>query len=221
MIQSLIDKNDNFEIIRDKIAEILVLETASQMALAETALKEPNDWKLRVYTERSNPWEEWLNEQEDESPIVNIWFDSASFDAAGSNVVERQKVEGTFNIDCYGFGASKDNPSGGHHAGDELAAFKVHKAIRLVRNIIMSSQYTYLGLRGMVWQRFPQSITVFQPQQDAHTAQQIVGARLALRVTFNEFSPQYEGDVLEYVSVKVKRAENGEIVINADYEYPL
>jgi hypothetical protein len=49
--------------------------------------------------------------------------------------------------------------------------------------------------------------------------QQIVGARLAFRVVFNEFSPQVEAETLELVSAKVSRSEDGEVVVNADYDY--
>lgn len=219
MIAELIDKQDNFEVVRDEIAAILVTEVASQMALATAGGKDPNDWKLRVYAERSNPWEALLNEQTDRSPIVNVWFDNSNFDPRASNSVERQKAEAVFNIDCYGYGMSQDVVGGGHKAGDQKAAIEVQRAIRLVRNILMAGEYTYLGLRGLVWSRWPQSVTIFQPNIDARQMQQIVGARLAFRVVFNEFSPQVQAETLELVSAKVSRSEDGEVVINADYDY--
>lgn len=219
MIAELIDKMDNFEIIRDQIAAILATEVANQMQLATDGGKNPDDWKLRIFSERSNPWEQLLNEQADRSPIVNVWFDNSNFDPAASNISERQKTEGVFNIDCYGYGISSDEVGGGHNPGDKEAAFEVHKALRLVRNILMAAEYTYLGLRGVVWQRWPQSITVFQPQLDGRQMQQLVGARLAFRVVFNEFSPQVPAETLELVSVDVKRTEDGEIVAEADYDY--
>jgi len=219
MIAELIDKQDTFEVIRDKIALILATETASQQALATASAKDPALWKLRVYTERANPWEAWLNSQTDRSPIVNVWYDSSNFDPSAGNIVERQKAEAVVNIDCYGFGMSADNPVGGHTPGDEEAAFAVQRAVRLVRNILMAGEYTYLGLRGTVWQRWPQSVSIFQPMQGDQAVQQIVGARVALRVQFSEFSPQVSGDVLEYVSTEITRSADGEILINADYDY--
>lgn len=218
-IESLIDKQDSFEVVRDQIAAILVLEIASQMSLATAASKDPNDWKLRIFTERSSPWEQLLNDQDDTSPIVNIWYDNSNFNLSGSNIKDRQKAEATFNIDCYGYGASKDVIAGGHTPGDQEAAFEVHKALRLVRNILMAAEYTYLSLRGLVWQRWPQSVNVFQPQMGEQSIQQIVGARLALRVSFNELSPQVVAQTLEFLSVDVKRTEDGQIVVEADYDY--
>lgn len=221
MIDSLIDKQDNFEIVRDQIAAILVLEVASQMALATAAAKDPEDWKLRIFSERSNPWEQWLNDQTDTSPIVNVWVDNSNFDPKSSNVMERQKSETVYNIDCYGYGQSSDDPTGGHIPGDQDAAFEVHRALRLVRNILMAAEYTYLGLRKLVWTRMVQSVTIFQPQLDGLSVQNISGARLAFRVAFNEFAPQVTPVTLELLSVDVKRTEDGEIILEADYDYTL
>lgn len=218
-IDSLIDKQDNFEIVRDQIAAILVAETASQQALATAAAKDPDDWKLRIFTERSNPWEQFRDNPTDKSPIVNIWYDNSNFDPKASNVMERQKANGTFNIDCYGYGESANIVAGGHTPGDQEAAFEAQRALRLVRNILMAAEYTYLGMRGLVWTRWPQSSTVFQPQMDSRNVAQIVGARLPLEVGFSEFAPQITEETLEFLSIDVKRTEDGEIVLEADYDY--
>lgn len=221
MSLTLIDKQDTFEIIRDQIVAILVLEIANQQALAVLAAKDPDDFKLRIFTERSNPWEQFLNDQDDKSPLVNVWYENSSFDRSASNTFERQATDGLYNIDCYGFGISEDVVAGGHKPGDREAALEAQKALRLVRNILMAAENQHLQLKGTVWERWPQSVTVFQPQQGERAIQQIVGARLVLRVKFNEFSPQVIAETLELLSVDVLRAENGEIVVEADYDYPL
>lgn len=225
MISELINKQDNSEIIRDQIAAILALESESQMGMANLAGHDQDLWKLRVFRERSNPFEQWLNIPSDQrtsfdqSPIINVWYASSNFDPGASTVIERQATEGIFNIDCYGCGVSSNNPAGGHNPGDREAALAAQRALRLVRNILMAGEYTYLGLRKLVWQRFPQSINVFQPQFDSRSIQQIVGARLALKVTFNEFSPQVPAVNLEYLSVQVDEDETGELLVKADYQY--
>lgn len=221
-IDTLIDKEDTFEVVRDQIALILATESVSQVARAIAASKpEPNDWKLRVFTERSNPWEQWLNDQSDKTPLINIWYDNGSFPGAKGNPVERQQHQAVYNIDCYGMGISTDNPAGGHLPGDRKAAFEAQRALRLVRNILMASQNTYLQLnrKTIGATRWPQSITVNQPQIDGNSAIKVIGARLALQVTFNEFSPQYVPETLELLSADVKRTEDGEIVVEADYDY--
>lgn len=219
MIDALIDKQDNFEIIRDQIAAILATEVDSQKALATAAAKDASLWDFKVYTERSNPWENYLNDTAELTPTVNVWYDNSNFMDTSSNIVERQTTEAIFNIDCYAVANSSGNIAGGHNPGDQGAAFAVQRVIRLVRNILMAAEYTYLGLRGLVWQRWTQTVTVFQPQQDRGNVRPVIAARIGFKVKFSEFSPQISGPGLELLSTTVKRTEDGQIVIRADYEY--
>ena len=222
MALELIDKQDTSEIIRDQIAAILALEVVNQKALATAAGKDSALWDLKVYLERSNPWEQFNGDSPDETPIVNVWFDNESFDKSASNIVERQKTNGVFNIDVYAIGVTEDDVLSGHKPGDREASLDVQRAIRLIRNILMAAENTYLQLpRGIAWDRIPQSITIFQPSIDAQQIQQVIGARLALNVSYNEFSPQVKGEIMELLSVGVHRTEDGEIVVEADYIYPL
>jgi hypothetical protein len=217
-ITQLIDKLDTFEIVRNKIAVILVTESAAQVALAIAAGKpDPSLWALKVYTERASPWDDY----EDGSVIVNVWFDATSVDESASNTVRNQTMRGTFNIDVIGFGVSKPNGTGGHVPGDELAALNAQRGLRLVRNIIMASSYTYLGLRGVVGQRMPQSISSFQPQLNSNPTVHAVGTRLALGVRYEEYAPQYEPVILQELGVTITRAEDALVLVELEYQYPL
>lgn len=219
MIQSLIQGQDNAEIIRDQIAAILVTETASQQALAVTAAEDPTQWALNVYAERSNPWEQFI-EGDDKTPIVSVWWSGDNIDEARSNSVERRLYNGTFNLDVYGYGVSEDTAGVGHIPGDYAASIEVQRATRLVRRIIEASVYQYLDLRRTVWKRIIQSRSVFQPQQDGLYVQNVVGCRLALSVDYSEFASEYEGQELELISNQVTRQEDGKVILNADYQYP-
>ena len=186
--------------------------------LATGAGKDPEDWKLRIFTERSNPWEQFRDGETDESPIVNVWYDNSFFDKSKSNVVSEQVSDTVYNIDIYGYGVSSDDGAG-HKPGDKEAALECQKAIRLVRNILMASENTYLQLRGLVWERWPQSITSFQPQQSENSVEKIVAARIAFGVRFTELAPQYVGEPLELLTTTVKRREDGSIYFTAEYDY--
>lgn len=205
LINTLLATPDNVVVVRDQIAAILKVEIANQALLGLSP--EP-----RVFRERSNPWEMAAGK----APIINVYFDNANFDGAGSNIVERQKCEATFNVDAYAFAESKATAQG-HTPGDELAASRCLAALGLCRKILMSAHYTYLGLQGLVWKRWTQSLGLFRPPTDDNAAQNTVAGRLALVVTFNEFSPQVTGEVLETLSVEVRRAETGELYLGALY----
>lgn len=220
MITSLIEKKDNFEVVRDQIAAILKLNVTNQMALAAASGKDETLWDLRIFSERNNPWEEFQDAEGPKPPLVNVWYDSSDFDDAGSSVVNNQKTNSIFNVDVYACGISTETAEG-HTPGDEDSALTLHRAIRLVRNILMAEEYTYLGFpRGkdqFVWGRKVNAINIFQPSADDATMQNIIAARLAFRVTFTETSPQVEGALIEDISVQVKRAENGEILLQMEY----
>ena len=223
VLQELIDKQDNWEIVRDQIAAILVAERDNQMALAPGEGKNPADWDFDVYVERSNPWEKWLNGDVanpvvDIKPIVAIWIDNSSFDGSKSNAVERQTENAIYNIDCYGFGVAKSDGATGQIAGDKAAAFERDKAVKLVRNILMASQNLHLQLKGLVGKRWPNSLNFFQPEQDGNTVQQVAACRVSFEAQFNEFSPQYVPETLEIVGVELNHDNK---VIDLVYNYPI
>lgn len=215
MIDHLINKQDNFEIVRDQIAAILVTEIESQKALALIDNEDEALWDMRVYTERSNPWEDFPPRAQDKRPLINVWFEDINFEKPKSQVIDRQNGLCRFNVDVYGFGQTSSTESG-HDSGDKSAVFETHRAVRLVRNILMADTYTYLGLRGLVWGRWPEAIRVFQPREQA--AEHVVGARLTLEVSINEFAPQYTPVDLEYVAIEVNRADDG-LIFLASYNY--
>lgn len=233
-LPALIDKQDGFEVLRDQIALILFENQTAQQALAVTAGKDPALWKLRVYTERANPWEEFLNAPADTppdtSPIVHVWFESGSFDEAKSGAVDRQTHTAVFNVDVYGWGIATEVLAGGHAPGDREAAFTAQRGARLVRNIIMAGENTYLQFRAVdtpapgpaVWSRRVASITSFQPEQGGEAAHAIVGVRVAVGVEFNEYAPQVvPGGPLEFVAVDIHRTSDGLLVAEADFDLTL
>jgi hypothetical protein len=231
LITTLIDRRDNSELICDQIGAILAAESAAQQALATNAGKNPKLWKLRVFTERTNAWEMWLDAPSsskpkpdfDRSPIVNVSFDQETFDKSKGDPHERQAAEGTFFIDCFGLGISADNPNtAGHFTGDALAAIEAKRAYRLVRTILMSAHYITLGFPGkpnaVIWGgRWITSIQMSPVGPTERIAQHIVGARVALTVTFNEFSQQVQAVPLELISASFIRADNGELMFAAEF----
>ncbi|HKY40790.1 MAG TPA: hypothetical protein VJN18_32870 [Polyangiaceae bacterium] len=217
----MIDKFDTVELVREKLAEILFDEQKSQQEKATEADKDPVDWALRVFLERSNPWEEFTDpppqdSQRDFTPLVNISWDNSNDDEKASDPVERQRVHAVFNIDVYGAGVGRDT-SEGHQPGDELAVLERDRALRLVRNIIMAGHYTYLGMRGVVTGRWRVSTESFEPPIGEAPKVRVRAARIALRVSFNEFSPQVEGVPLELIAVIGKSSETGEVLFTAQY----
>ncbi len=218
LINQLIDKQDSFEIVRDQISAILKTEMVNQEALALTAGKDVNLWKLTILEERSDNFEQFIGNPDIFNPIINVSFDNSSITERSSGIVKEQTTIGIYNIDCYGYSRSRETVTG-HEAGDRLASLEVQRSIRLVRNILMSGVYSYLGLRGLVGRRWIDSIVKFTRQLDSPQTQEVIGSRINLSVQFIEDSPQTLFDNLELISVQVERALDGEVLINADYDF--
>jgi len=221
LITTLIDKRDNKSIIRDQIAGILKLESEGQQALAQAAAMESWLWDLRVFTERSTPWASYLGAipDRDRAPqVVNVDWESMSYDAGKSDLHQRQQGTGVFNVDCYGYGQTRPDPAGGTIHGDLDARRAAEHTLCLVRNILMSAHYTYLGMRGTVARRWPESEQAQDlPVEDTENAIHVAVARLRLHVDFPEFAPQVELTPVDAVFVTVKRSETGEIYLEAEY----
>lgn len=224
-IQALIDKQDSFELVRDQIAAILAIEEAQQRVYAAAAAEDPELWRLNVFIERSNPWEQFLDCPAEEgtwpaaryAPLVCVWFDSSSFPRSAGNTISWQQVDGTFNVDIYGVGYSETNGSG-HLAGDKAAALNAHRGARLARNILMAGQYTNLALPTIVGARWVESLQSFQPQFEQRPTQHVVAMRLALSVRFTEYAPEYQGVAIETLIAQVEREDSGYVYFNAEYQ---
>lgn len=215
-IEFLIQKKDTKEIVRDKIAQILVVERDNQKALAVAAGEDPALWDFYVYVERFFPWSLWQN-TDNLTPIVNIWFQSDTTMGGASDVVQRQTQDGKFNIDVYARGANTEDGSG-QLAGDKQAMENLHRTIRLIRNILMAGEYTYLDLRGLVGYRMPDATEVFQPELDDQNALPIIGGRMRMSVRYNELSPQAVPSCVESIVVNIEQSPSGEIV-TAEYDF--
>ena len=221
----LIDKQDFFEIVLAQVGAILAAETIAQQALAVTAGEDPALWAFDTYIDRYNPYEEFQNDV-DATPIVNIWYDNSNFPRGKGQSVGRVVSSTSYNIDIYAAAASEDDPTGGYLRGDEESAKNLHRIIRLVRNIIMHPDNQYLQLtqavggrtQNLIFSRWIDSIQVFQPQIDDRPATGVIAARCSLSVEFNELPVTETYNPLETVYATAKRAEDGKIIFEAQFE---
>ena len=214
LITSLIDKQDNYEIIRDTIAQILADEVANQVILA-AAEPDPTLWDFSVFTERSNPFilaRSIAGEITGEAEIANVWLDNSVF--VDGNVVDRKQPSTTINIDCVSAKSSSNNAAGGvTQSADERASLDAERIGRLVRNILMADVYTYLTLRGIVGKRWISRMQKFQPDRDDQPVENVMGFRIVLEVSHLEFSPQSTPNDLDLVVTEIRRDEvSGEVL---------
>lgn len=218
-IPFLIDKQDTSQIVRDQIGAILLSEAASQLALAISGGKDPLQWTFNTFIERSNPWADFLDAETPQPPVINVMLEDAVYDMGRSTTVGTfVGTSALFNIDCYGHGMSANEAAGaGHVVGDEMGSFEAQRVACWVRNVLVSAEYIYLGMQGTVHRRWVEALRILPPSLEGRELQQVVVARLPLRVDFNETAPQHVEETLELISATIKRKETGEIYFVGDY----
>ncbi len=114
----------NFELVRDRIADILTIELAAQKVLqpTERALK-----KFELFTERSTPFDK------SEDTIISVMFTSDDFENQ-----DIQSVYGSvmYSIDCYSAAKSNENKN-----GSSVSRIKVGRILGIIRSILSAPAY--------------------------------------------------------------------------------
>ena len=171
MIETVIGPN-NFEKIRDQVAQILALEINNQFMLT-------GDYEidLDVWVERSVPFDNT------EVPAINVSFfdgDAANEHVGSSDFTYR------FFIDVYAKASDVYQNEALISRGDALAAFRVHKLMRLCWAIIMNQSYLRLGFSPpSISNRTVTSLGITEPKA-AGDSDNVTFGRLLLQVRVPE-----------------------------------
>jgi hypothetical protein len=216
MIEYLLSTPDNIELIRDNIAAILTLELQKQKELAtEAALPDAADYDVSVHIDKTRPWQLTSNEEiKNPFPLINVLF-SESKPVSGGDRTRAIDYTAKYLIDCYGCGNVAEDDGMGTiiFDDDSFANRRALKTARLARNILMSSFYTYLGLRSVVKSREVSEYKIGFPDNMPESAVGVSVCRITLSVTFTETSPQAEG--VPYEGMLFKSFDsNGNILID-------
>jgi len=113
-----------FELIRDRIAVILVDEIANQITLGIGA-----EFNAKVFVERIVPIDK------SETPLINVLYSRTGYD---NNDFDSSDGQNTYHIDIYAKANAK--PSTNSEA-DNLAQVKLARLIGIVRAILESPHY--------------------------------------------------------------------------------
>jgi len=222
---SLIDKQDNFELVRDEIAAILSVETVNQQALAILAEKDPELWKFDVYKERSRIWESLTIVEAPVAPVINVWFESENFAGDQSfNALLQTAEPGIFNIDIFTVALNEKNVGDGYISADRQSVMDAQRIVRLIRNILFSvpvdttepgNDYKYLNLRGVVGHRKINNVVMFQPDYDKQ-AVTIAAARIVMGVKYIENSLEAANNPLELLQTDLTTTTGGQVICEFD-----
>ncbi len=212
-IKELLQTKDNSEKIRDQIAAILKMELLKQATLAdESPIENKGDFDISVYLENARPWELTSdNQEENPFPLVNVCLAEIGEDQAKPGAtVGKNKYTGIYYVDCYGCGNNQPEGSEEYISDDSLSALRAWQTARIVRNILMSGFYAYLGMQGDVMRRKITKITTIMPPI-AESALSVTACRIVLEVDFFEIAP--EGDGVNFEGISFVSKNDGEVTL--------
>lgn len=148
-----------FEVIRNRIGEIIANEFTAQKVITPSWVK-PTVWVERYYAFDS----------ETELPAVNVTFSGGSY--LNENIV-RSQAEYIYNINV-----STASPSTSTANGDKLALLQMQKIVGMIRAILMNPIYVKLGYAnnaGIVISRRIESIRIGDKKDIQDALSDVVG----------------------------------------------
>ena len=217
MINVLIDKKDNFELIKYKIASILKSELENQKSLAKAISEDKTkDYDMKIFIDKVNPLsiysEARTQNEKGQLPIVNITFDGDDLTLEGSGNIGQQKVRGTYYIDCYAFKNKKTGKE-----GDEEASREADRIGTIIRNILMFDGYITLDMQRVVVRRY---VTKREKMINQNSSAENVSAmRLIFEVEYLEESVRNQTYTLEEVFGQCILAQTSEVLFEYNKKY--
>ena len=195
----------NFELIRDRIAAILLDESAAQSILygVSDGLTPPTitpdpDLLWNVFIERFSAYDK------SEGVVVNVGILEHEL---SESTVQSQKNDVDFYIDLYC--TSKDTSA---DDGCQLAAQKLHKIVGIVRHILQSDYYVTLGFDpGTIFNRNATKINYSTPDNNAPDTVNTRMARITFKVVMIEEQALPDGTTAQgyYTNMQLALTGNG------------
>jgi hypothetical protein len=201
-ITELIEEPDTLEVMRDQLAALLSLELQNQYALArEKGIPRAQDYSVKVFVENTRPYD-GATIGRGQISLINILVSKVTAPTSNPRI-GNQKEKAIVFIDC-----AADGNNTGNFRDDKSATFRAWKIMRLVRRIVMSDQYAYLGMRGTVTSRTFTQMEAGSPNIQAALALTVI--RATLEVDFVERSIETPSVTLEGIDYTVD-ADTGQV----------
>lgn len=174
-----------YELIRNRISEILADEIANQSALGSDVSN------ATVWLERFTPFDNT------ELPAVNVGLATGNF--TGQTLLQSNGTY-QYNIDAYVSAETTDTAE-----SDVLAYKKLHRLLGVMRAILENSQYkTLLFAPPFIMNRSVESLSFADPKKDSSIA--VAMGRLSFQVKAVETTETLDGAMIQESITSVKLA---------------
>ena len=187
MIEKLkyIIEEQNFELIRSRIGEILTCELKNQANLTGSQFLKG----VKVWIERVTPFDQ------SELPAVNVYFNDTLYN---SSTVVNQQGQNTYHIDVL----TKSKNSGSQtNDSDKQSYTLAARLLGIIRSILQAPEYVRLNFElGTVTHREVSEIRM--GKSGNQETQSTGGGRLVLKVNANEFTNEIKAlEAYKYTTV--------------------
>lgn len=176
----------SFEVVRDRIAEILIDEFTNQHTLTND-----ESIDINVFVERSVAF------NHTELPAINISVARGQYDNKSA-----PNSPGTYiyNIDCHHYANSTEE-----NEGDSLASVRMQRLLGICRAVLENPAYNKLGFTPPFVSRvYISGLDIAQPQ--THDTINVAMGRITLTVIVNEIHELKTPSILDGYSTEIKIA---------------
>lgn len=179
--------NGNFELIRDRIAQILVVELANQKLLTTNTL-----FDATVWSERFIPFDKT------DLPAINVYYVNSNYD---NKTPISRRGQNTYNIDVH---IGSKHTSG--IDGDKNSLLNVQKLCHVIAEILSNPVYNNLDFTpGIIRHTEVTDIQISQPKEKDST--QIATGRVVFQAVANENSSEIQPIAADMYSTSVTLGE--------------
>ncbi|MGB0881421.1 MAG: hypothetical protein ACPGSO_00600 [Vicingaceae bacterium] len=171
-------QEQSFELIRDRIAEILSIEITNQYNLFNN-----EDLNLKVWLERNTPF------NHSELPSINVSLSEGIFD---QNTTTRSDGTYTYFIDVYHKGKTDENESGYLKSNRSN-----QRVLGVVRYILEDPQYKRLGFApGFIGGRNVRNFQISEPT-NSQDSTSITMSRIVFEVRSTEVEELLDAEIIK------------------------
>lgn len=182
-----------FELIRNRIGEILASEFTAQKVITPSWVK-PTVWVERYFAFNGDT----------DFPAVNVTFAGGSY---VNETIQRSQAEYTYNINVF-----TSSPSTSTSNADKLSILQMQKIVGMIRAILMNPIYVRLGYAstaGVVISRRIDAVRMGDKKDIQDALSDVVG-QISIVVNAIETTELAEGVLVEMVNSNVKLDESAE-----------
>lgn len=185
----------SFEIVRDKIAEILAVEIANQRIMLQSIIDDTASSESDILSANFSisclPSKVWVERFTRPTPgeIDSVWINVmfAKRKKSYLQTISHQHSENTFVVEAWSRGAST-TMNNEVIRGDTLSSKRLSRTLSVCSQILKSKHYDYLDMPKCIGNLDVAQIDIAQPEYGAETSENLIFGSMCIEADLNDKS---------------------------------